>query len=468
MNNHHKRKANDGDDDGVSDDDNVTFNVVSDTPSQHIEKKVRFRVEEETSNNNSDNNNNNNSNNNKILDDEFERKILEQMKKGDEKQKRRDAEEAQRKKLFRSTQGLREAGKEVVSEDGVIRKVEGEIDDDDNQYDNDQDQDMNGNGERHISDKFSSGVATIPSDWNRSSSKTSSKTSSSKRNEDSDDDNDGEEDDEDENDKDRQEVNGEVEIMPFNLHEERERGRFKEDGTYQREDQDREEDAWLREYDKTNKLPKLSKKEIEKSEMLGMDDDDEDQWDKEDNDRKKQSRSVEARIAKKQALTTVLDILLDGETVTSAIRRLGSSTKKPIIKKKNQNQKQTTNDTTKTAIDVEREQLKQESFSKLTTAVDYLLSNGFINIYQDKKENVQNYYNRDFGDTTTTTNTTTSTTNSTQKWEYKGLDGNIYGPFGNDEMREWKAGGFFTGQNVICRIVGAPETTFKLIDDIQF
>jgi hypothetical protein len=38
---------------------------------------------------------------------------------------------------------------------------------------------------------------------------------------------------------------------------------------------------------------------------------------------------------------------------------------------------------------------------------------------------------------------------STVMWEYKGLDGNIYGPFTSQQISEWKTQGFLTGPTAV-------------------
>ncbi|GAM19763.1 hypothetical protein SAMD00019534_029380 [Acytostelium subglobosum LB1] len=387
--------------------------------------------------------------------------IMQQIARADEKYKKR-MEDTKRRESYFDRSEMRDAVEEV-GEDGIIKRVEGEEEEEPDDYDH-------------------------PSNNNKSRN---NNTKQRVREEDDDDDDDDE-----------------VEIMPFNLRQERDEGHYKQDGTYEQASGEKEDDPWLQEYDEVwrNKVPKLSRKELLKQEAEDQTDENEDLWEKEEEEEKQRRRkgpTVEERDNRRMCLTKLVGILEDGETSLAALRRLGGNNK-PVIKKKlnkhqllKQQQQQQQETTTKPAEDSDMEEKRKQQFLQLTEATDYLLANGFMNIYTESKEVVQQLLYKDIGrkppaqvrssnannnNNGNNQSTTTATTDQQQQaraqlenddndednilWEYKLTDGNVYQNFTGLAMRQWKDGGFFTDKGVVARKIG--DYSFVPVEQLNF
>jgi len=125
------------------------------------------------------------------------------------------------------------------------------------------------------------------------------------------------------------------------------------------------------------------------------------------------------------------DLLLPKETVTAALRRLGKNQPK----------------TKKTKTNSGKEEKEPETpFNLITEYAQRLLSNGFFNIYSLTKEKLMAESKSSF-DELDETKAKPKTSGAT--WEYKGANGEMYGPYTTKQMLEWKDQGFFVGDHVV-------------------
>lgn len=223
---------------------------------------------------------------------------------------------------------------------------------------------------------------------------------------------------------------GGFQIEPFNLKQERESGFF-EDGFYVEKDDDEQHDPWLDQYD-PEEIKKFS------SQLKGRN---RTRFDLDD-----KSEPIDS-IALKQ---TIVSILKEDETVTAALKRLGRKNSK------------------KEENEANAEEFKKK-FNELTEAAHTLLSSGYYNVYSDSREKIQQTINKEMNKNKKLDKIFEGTNNyglrnqnekndqrkDTPKvddgilWEYKGVDGTVYGPYKTQEMRDWWAQGYFQGENIV-------------------
>jgi len=455
-----KRKENDGDNDDQSK-KRVRFNF--DIESREIENNDI---------NNDINNNNNRNNNNNIINTDFEQDILRSIERGNQKFKEREYQ-ANRVDKFNKSKSQLEKKKVIRRDDDSDdeKVVEGEED-----YGDEENEVL----ERETKSLLKKRVKAEDSD--------------------SDDDDDDNRDNRDnEDDEYRTKRNGgnddttTVEITPFNLRDETEEGSFDKEGNFVHRKGDKEEDAWLREYDQvwSNKVPKVSKHELKKQND-SQSNEEEDLWEKEEEEqrrKRKQGLTMEEKQTRHQQLFNCYSILnSDKETVVTALRRLGGS-KKPGSQVKLKNSKKKDQPIAMVTEPTKEEAENKYNFDKLTEAADILLSSGLINIYSETKESIKLILEKEnstllpsSSSSTTTTTTTTTTTSSTtnqsnhdailldkeeEQFEYKLSDGNIYGPFPRKTLREWKDAGYFANVKVLIRNITQFEDYFTLLDLVQ-
>eukprot|EP01133_Synstelium_polycarpum_P001137 gene1137-1299_t len=351
---------------------------------------------------------------------DIENDLIEQINRGNRKQKERDEEYQRRRGLLAQVgedRGVVMVGgmRDQVDENGVIQRVDGEDED----YD-----------ERHLAGH----------------------TTTMRRQED---------DDSDE----------EVEIVPFNLSSEKREGTFRNDGSYERGADEKEDDPWLREYDEKWSA-KLAKADRERNVIVKKDDDDgddeeEDMWQKEDEERKRRGFTKEDRVVRRRHLETIVSCLQENETVITALRRLGSGGKNtPALKKKASSRAQQQKidamkieEASKPPLTPEQEQ-QAKQFSELTEASHALLSSGYMNVYSDKKEVIQAMIIRENPGSVAPP----KKTEEEVQYEYKLEDGNIYGPFGSTTMKEWRERGCFANQVVMVRRLGTEAFNLRVDD----
>lgn len=161
------------------------------------------------------------------------------------------------------------------------------------------------------------------------------------------------------------EDNGEIELTAFNLKEERETGYFDADGHYvERKDEDEDAtDAWLQSTEANMADEKT--RQAHKKMVAAMKKADADE------------PMSESRIAELKGQAA--EFMLEGESVTRALQRLGGGSKKPVLKSKNKKKK-----------GEEEEQAavnpaNVEKFNKLTEIIDSLLEAGEMDVYRETK-----------------------------------------------------------------------------------
>ena len=149
-----------------------------------------------------------------------------------------------------------------------------------------------------------------------------------------------------------------VRITPFNIQEELEEGHFDTDGHYHFSKDKEVKDAWL---------------------------DGLDQFADEDFEKKQQKKAEEAEAEAAAAppvpsdaelYAILLSVMLPGETVAKALRRVGGAIRPVQRQKKGQKLEAASNEVDEA----------KEKFDKLTTAADTLLQKGHLETYQNNYE----------------------------------------------------------------------------------
>jgi hypothetical protein len=128
--------------------------------------------------------------------------------------------------------------------------------------------------------------------------------------------------------------------------------------------------------------------------------------------------------------TTLLKILVPGETVPAALRRLGGG--KQARHKGGGGGKQAK----PAPVSAAAAAANRELFSQLTDVADGLIVLGFSTIYDMPYDSIDGLLS---------------------EWEYRGLDGSVYGPYQGDQIAKWMKAGFFGGDGgavEMRRVVG--------------
>jgi len=249
---------------------------------------------------------------------------------------------------------------------------------------------------------------------------------------------------------------GGFKLEPFHLRKEREGGFFK-DGHYVEEDEKEERDPWLEQYDE-DQIKKF------KAKLRNNKTTNQNPWE--------EPEEVNTEELKK----TIIDILQEGETVTGALRRLGST-------------KKSTKDSDSRTAEAKK------NFDDLTEASHSLLSSGSYNIYSETKEQIIESLNKETGKnkrkiqdvfsgskrnktedsyvvgnneeedeypTAPPSETTTSLYNN-DLWEYR-VDGKVFGPYTTPDMKSWWSQGYFQGENIV-EVRKIQQTEESIFDD---
>eukprot|EP01084_Bolivina_argentea_P068355 124433_1 len=228
---------------------------------------------------------------------------------------------------------------------------------------------------------------------------------------------------------DKFDVEGEI-IEPFNLRSERDDGYFDKGGNFVWRKEFYEPDAWV---------AGLSEADVEESIGLTA----------EAHARKCEAEAKEAdsplvELTSQQLLSNVLQLLQPKENILGALRRLGKAR----------------------ASD-------HGTFDQLTEIADQLLQRGEVNIYEQTCEELQNNVSRtrSVAFTVNSNNHTTSsdiTATSGVKFQYRGRDGQIHGPYPLDQMQQWATAGYFSGDNVVMmRAVRMPEVQTESAQKVE-
>mmetsp|Transcript_20692 Transcript_20692/g.57435 ORF Transcript_20692/g.57435 Transcript_20692/m.57435 type:complete len:445 (-) Transcript_20692:441-1775(-) len=162
----------------------------------------------------------------------------------------------------------------------------------------------------------------------------------------------------------------EVELTAFNLNEERETGYFDADGHYvERKNEDEDAtDAWL-ESTEANMASAAARANHE-AQLRAL----------EAQDKGASAPLSESAIAALKGRAAKL--MLEGETVTRALKRLGGGSKKPVLRSKNK-RKQTADESGNSST------ADKAAFVELAELVDQLLSAGELDIYTESKYQMQ-------------------------------------------------------------------------------
>jgi len=230
---------------------------------------------------------------------------------------------------------------------------------------------------------------------------------------------------------------GEAEMEPFNLRQEREEGYFDRSGHYvENRFEKGVQDAWLEEYDeKWAKKFKAQRKNTSEQGTTNA---------KEGGDDEQPASKGPADTVKlKKKLVSYLN---EKENTLAALRRY--SAKGP-------------------ARDMDK-------FNTLTECADELLSLGFGDIYSDSKERIAAEIKEDELEL----QNEGKPRGVPVVWEYKLKDGTTFGPYSSQDMAQWQGQGYFSGENVLVRQVKqdedifteneAQDSDFVLSDSIDF
>ena len=133
----------------------------------------------------------------------------------------------------------------------------------------------------------------------------------------------------------------------------------------------------------------------------------------------------------------LLKIMRPGENVVQTMRRLSGKSLTGGYKAKKRSPKIQNGDSTAPPAEIETEAQKlahRVALEQFTDVVDELLSTGLSGIYDMSYEAIET---------------------SAVRWEYRGLDGIIHGPFIPQIIASWKSQGYFSGNSsVMMRKVG--------------
>ena len=214
---------------------------------------------------------------------------------------------------------------------------------------------------------------------------------------------------------------GEV-IEPFNLRDERDAGHFDENMNFVFKKDKGEIDAWLADMDEAameqsiGEAAKALKLRHEKQEEA---------------DRIASNRMKRSEMELKMEL---LKIMNPGETVVQTMRRMSGKTTTTKTNSgnawggKNNTQKKSVvavgSSAGSSSSSKEEARAQRAVVDQITDLVDELLSYGLTGVYEMTYEALEA---------------------SAVRWEYRGQDGAIHGPYTSQEIAGWKAAGYFTG-----------------------
>ena len=133
----------------------------------------------------------------------------------------------------------------------------------------------------------------------------------------------------------------------------------------------------------------------------------------------------------------LLKIMRPGENVVQTMRRLSGKSLTAGYKAKKRLPKPQSGDSTAATVEIESQAQKlahRLALEQFADVVDELLSTGLSGIYDMSYEAIET---------------------SAVRWEYRGLDGIIHGPFVPQIIASWKSQGYFSGNSsVMMRKVG--------------
>lgn len=290
-----------------------------------------------------------------------------------------------------------------------------------------------------------------------------------------------------------------VRITPFNLDEEMQEGHFDSEGNYFVNKEKDIRDNWLDNIDwvKVKEQPVKKKKGLaaKRKRRVGDEDEAEEEIKREEQrndseDEEKEKEPAEdplAAYSHYQLTEAIIELLLPGETVSAALRRLGGlggQKKKGRIREGEEEKKETSN-------------RDADKLDKLTALADRLVGIGEFEIYQQTYEKLayqlkgmtrgkaaktlgDEEEDKDeldmFGDNFDEKHGAEKNEDKDNRrvsdeimWEYKWENkesSELYGPFSSQQMQDWVDEGYFN-DGVYCRRIdqeGAPFYNSKRID----
>eukprot|EP00968_Pinguiococcus_pyrenoidosus_P007064 scaffold464_cov244-Pinguiococcus_pyrenoidosus.AAC.11 len=187
-------------------------------------------------------------------------------------------------------------------------------------------------------------------------------------------------------------------MTAFNLREEREDGYFDENGNFVWKEEAEEQDAWV-----------ASLTESAMEQAVG-----------EASRRRKRPRDESPVLGDEEALERLRRQLEPGETVKTALRRLGEAKQAdPAAKKR---------------------------FDEAVECSNALLSSGYLEVYDADRTAVDKWLKKFEASAAPPVVTGGEAPSSNAFWEYKGADGAVHGPYSSSQILAWRRQGFFTGE----------------------
>ncbi|XP_049924151.1 CD2 antigen cytoplasmic tail-binding protein 2 [Epinephelus moara] len=289
-----------------------------------------------------------------------------------------------------------------------------------------------------------------------------------------------------------------VSITPFNLQEEMQEGHFDSEGNYFIKKEEQIRDNWLDNIDwvRIKEQPFKQKKKglgAKRKRRVGDEDEaeeekqrEEKQADKENDDEEEEEEEVEpaedplASYTQHQLTEAVIELLLPGETVAKALRRLGGlgGQKKGKLREESEPTEETKRDT--------------EKLDRLTALADRLVGSGMFEIYQqtyeklayllksmsstrpavgrehggdgDEEEDELDMFADKFDESHTADKKEAEDNKVSDEvmWEYKWEnkdDSEVFGPFTSQQMQDWVDEGYFSS-GVYCKRVDQEGAQF--------
>ena len=244
--------------------------------------------------------------------------------------------------------------------------------------------------------------------------------------------------------------NKKIKMEKFNLRQEQAEGIFTEDGSFVRKAADprAHQDVWLDGLTKgaIKRARELMEKQLDRERQM------------------EEKEAEERRVSPTQRLERLIRCLKPKETALDALARLNQGKKKKWQPSQKWKKSKMAVESDTTVSDEDTTRVK-EQIEEITAQADYLLNLGDQTIYSTPRERLIMLFQEEAGERFR--EDPGNRVGSAVKWEYKWPEGDeVYSNFASDDMRTWKAGGFF-GDGVLCRPVGSEEG-WKSSTEIDF
>lgn len=290
-----------------------------------------------------------------------------------------------------------------------------------------------------------------------------------------------------------------VSITPFNLEEEMQEGHFDSEGNYFIKKEQQIRDNWLDNIDwvRIREQPFKKKKKglgAKRTRRAGDEDEAEEEKQREeqqaDQEEEEEEEEVEppedplASYTQHQLTEAVIELLQPGETVATALRRLGGlgGRKKGKLREEEKSTEETKRDT--------------EKLDRLTALADRLVGSGMFEIYQqtyeklaymlksmtskrpavggeeeegDELDMFADKFDEKHGETAEDKDDNKRVSDEVM-WEYKWENkdnSEVYGPFTSQQMQDWVDEGYFSS-GVYCRRVDQEGSQFYSSKRLDF